>query len=237
MPLVFVPAWMSQESIWSLPRGRAFLTALARERRLITYDRRGMGASEHQVPSLELDDEVADLQAIALHLSLERFDIFAMAGGLGIKFASTFPDRVRSLVLFAPSPRQRPYLEEVRQRILHSWQPFTLHAADVICPSGPPELREWCSDAIRGSVTPEYVVRLRAQSYDLDEACANIRTPTLIVHGKGIQDTRIESGRETAALIPGARFLAYPGDGQHPLIDYTTYLPAVHDFLSVEHTA
>jgi pimeloyl-ACP methyl ester carboxylesterase len=40
---------LSQESVWSLPDGKAFLEDLAGMRRLITFDYRGIGASQRDV--------------------------------------------------------------------------------------------------------------------------------------------------------------------------------------------
>jgi len=54
-PLVFGPFWgVSQELLWKLPEGRTLLDELARGRKLVTFDRRGMGGSEREVDDVHV---------------------------------------------------------------------------------------------------------------------------------------------------------------------------------------
>jgi class 3 adenylate cyclase len=47
---------------------------------------------------------------------------------------------------------------------------------------------------------------------DLRAVLPTIRVPTLVTHMSGDRVVPIELGREVASLIPGARFIAYPGE-------------------------
>ena len=154
-PLVFELAWMSQESVWNYAEGRRFFAALGRGRRLVTYDRRGMGASDPHAMPLDLDDEVADLLGLVDHLDLGEIDVFSMFGTVAIPYASRYPDRIRRLILWAPSPRHRAYPAAVHAMMRDAWNLFTRSAATVICPSGPAEAQHWCVEAIRGSAAQQ----------------------------------------------------------------------------------
>ncbi|MGW0805701.1 alpha/beta fold hydrolase [Nonomuraea sp. NPDC002799] len=50
-------------------------------------------------------------------------------------------------------------------------------------------------------------------SGDRTELLAGVRVPTLVLHGEGDQLVPVEGGRATAAAVPGARLVTYPGMG------------------------
>ena len=50
-------------------------------------------------------------------------------------------------------------------------------------------------------------------SGDRRRALAGLRTPTLVIHGDQDPVIRPKGGRATAAAIPGARLVTYPGMG------------------------
>jgi class 3 adenylate cyclase len=47
---------------------------------------------------------------------------------------------------------------------------------------------------------------------DLRAVLPTIRAPTLVTHMRGDRVVPVEEGRQVAALIPGARFIVYPGE-------------------------
>jgi pimeloyl-ACP methyl ester carboxylesterase len=92
--LVLFCPYMSQEGVWNLPDGKTFLEDLARMRRLITFDFRGMGASQRDVGAIEWDVNLADLEYLVDHLGLTQFDLFAMQSGA--TYAAWHPTRSSS---------------------------------------------------------------------------------------------------------------------------------------------
>jgi pimeloyl-ACP methyl ester carboxylesterase len=48
---------------------------------------------------------------------------------------------------------------------------------------------------------------------DRRQALATLRLPTLVIHGEADRLIRLDGGRETAAAIPGARLVTFPGMG------------------------
>ena len=106
--LVFVPDYTSNLVYgWEHRYWRDFYERLARSFRLIVYDKRGTGLSDHggQFPSLEtqMDDLRAVVEATGSSAAvlLGAYDGCSMAA----LYAATFPERTRALVLFQPRRR------------------------------------------------------------------------------------------------------------------------------------
>ncbi|MFK0049239.1 alpha/beta fold hydrolase [Streptomyces sp. NPDC090741] len=121
-PLVCLPGGAMRASTYMGDLG-----GLAAGRRLVLLDLRGTGGSA--VPADEstyrVDHQVADVEALRIHLGLERMDVLAHSAGgsLAQLYAAAHPDRLRRLALITPTcwavgldstPEQR--LEVVRKR-------------------------------------------------------------------------------------------------------------------------
>lgn len=80
----------------------------------------------------------------------------------------------------------------------------------------PAKLRERVTQYVRRSVYPEGLVRqLAAIIHDGDRTrrLKSVTAPTLVLHGEGDPLVKVECGRATAAAIPGARIMTFPGWG------------------------
>ena len=66
-----------QESAWNHPPMRAIHEGLASGRRLVSFDRRGVGNSQRDVDDLEISAQVADIAAVVGELGLESFDLMS----------------------------------------------------------------------------------------------------------------------------------------------------------------
>ncbi|MFJ8017798.1 alpha/beta fold hydrolase [Streptomyces sp. NPDC096339] len=102
-PLVCLPGGAMRASAYLGDLG-----GLGAGRRLILLDLRGTGDSA--IPADEstyrVDHQVADVEALRVHLGLERMDLLAHSAGgnLALLYAAAHPDRVRRLVLVTPTP-------------------------------------------------------------------------------------------------------------------------------------
>ncbi|MGQ4382415.1 alpha/beta fold hydrolase [Streptomyces sp. SAS_270] len=85
------------------------LGGLARRRRLIRLDLRGTGDSgvPEDPATYRCDRQVADVEALRVHLGLERVDLLAhsAAGDLALLYTARYPRRVRSLALITARAR------------------------------------------------------------------------------------------------------------------------------------
>lgn len=68
---------------------------------------------------------------------------------------------------------------------------------------------------------------------DVAPVLGNVRVPTLVLHRQGDAVCPVEGGRETAALIPGARLIEYPsGDHAFWTGDTATRIADIREFVS-----
>ncbi|MFJ7203510.1 alpha/beta fold hydrolase [Streptomyces sp. NPDC098789] len=101
-PLICLPGGAMRASVYLGDLG-----GLAANRRLVLLDLRGTGDSE--VPAdgatYRVDHQVADVEALRVHLGLERMDVLAHSAGgnLAQLYAAAHPERLRALVLVTPT--------------------------------------------------------------------------------------------------------------------------------------
>jgi pimeloyl-ACP methyl ester carboxylesterase len=100
-PLVCVPGGPGLASAYLGDLG-----GLSAYRRLIALDNRGSGASDvpHDPTSYRCDRLPADVEALRVHLGMDRIDLLGHSAGAQIAtlYAAGYPDRVRRLVLVGP---------------------------------------------------------------------------------------------------------------------------------------
>src|SRR6476660_3221925 len=87
---------------WQYPRWRDFYMRLARSFRLISFDKRGTGISDHGGQFAALETRMEDLHTV-LDAAGSPHPVILGAhegGGMAVLFAATYPERTRALVLF-----------------------------------------------------------------------------------------------------------------------------------------
>ena len=81
-PLVYVMGWLTHlELSWELPAERAYYEELARDGRLVRYDRAGCGLSAASARPPSLAFELEQLAAVASTLGTEPFDLMGTSMG------------------------------------------------------------------------------------------------------------------------------------------------------------
>jgi pimeloyl-ACP methyl ester carboxylesterase len=77
-------------------------------------------------------------------------------------------------------------------------------------PDATKEQADWFNELQRKCTSPECAVRYleTAGKIDVRPLLGQVRAPTLVMHARGDERTPFERGREMAAGIPGARFVA-----------------------------
>jgi pimeloyl-ACP methyl ester carboxylesterase len=108
-PLVFVPGWISSVEYYDDPTSpfAMMAEALAGSTRLIAWDKRGTGLSDPVESPPALDERMDDLRAVMDAAGVDKASLMggSEGGPMSVLFAATYPERVRSLVLFGTSPR------------------------------------------------------------------------------------------------------------------------------------
>jgi pimeloyl-ACP methyl ester carboxylesterase len=100
-PLVCLPGGPARAGVYLGDLG-----GLSRHRRLIVPDQRGSGESGDPADpaTLRVDRLVEDMEALRVHLGLERMDLLAHSAGavLATMYAAVYPQRLARLLLITP---------------------------------------------------------------------------------------------------------------------------------------
>jgi class 3 adenylate cyclase len=249
--LVYVPNWASPiDLIWEQAAFRRFLERLTTFSRLILFDKRGSGASDHVAPdslaTLEAwsDDMVTVMDAVGS----PRAAVVGAITGVPIVtlFAATHPQRTEALVLLNPTrsvvygdPPGLGYedLDGAMTAFKHIWG--TPEVARILTPSmaGDTRFCSWLARFCRVGNPPSMATEvLRAQLLsDLRHVYSVIRAPTLIISRSDDGSGFLSSShpRVLAEHIPGARLVEVPGVDLLPYVgETTTMLDEIESFLT-----
>jgi len=257
-PLVRAANWLTHlEFDWESPVWRHWLRELSREHTLVRYDERGCGLSDREVDDLSFESWVADLEAVVDAAGLERFPLFGMSQGgpVGIAYAARHPERVSHLILYGSyavgwrhrtgpdySPGFRRLEEALVQLMADGWgrdnPAFRQVFTSIFIPDGSPEQEQWFNDLQRETTSPHIAVRLEEEFGDIDvrHLLEDVRCPVLVLHARDDQVIPFQAGRQLAAGIPDARFVALDGQNHVLLEDepaWDRFLEEVYAFLDV----
>ena len=226
------------------------LGGLSAHRELVLLDLRGTGDSA--VPAdpgtYQCGRQVDDVEALRVHLELDRLDIAAHSAGasLALWYAARHPGRVRSLLLLNPSPRavdleitddDRRELAELRRG--EPWFPAAFAAFERI----------WAgeyTDAAWAGITPFTYGRWDAAARAHDErleagrnaaaraayysagatgtgtvraAIARLQVPVLLIAGEYDVSLPPKRAVDYAALFAAAELAVQPAAGHFPWLD------------------
>jgi class 3 adenylate cyclase len=187
--------------------------------RLVNFDRRGTGLSDPLDRPLTLEQQMDDLEAVLKAAGMDRVALIAeVEPGLCAMYAATHPERVSALVLanaaagggLALTPERREAFGEV---IENHWGEGRFMSFFAPSRAADPAFARWWLRFERACMSPAMarkMLELNTQ-IDLRGLLPAIRVPTLVLHQRENPLIPIESGRELADLIPGARFVEAGG--------------------------
>jgi class 3 adenylate cyclase/pimeloyl-ACP methyl ester carboxylesterase len=227
-PLVKAANWMNHlEYDWESPVCRHLWHGLARDYTFIRYDARGNGLSDWEVDELSLDAWVSDLETVVEAVGVKRFPLLGISQGcpISVEYAVRHPERVSHLILyggFALGGKKRSDTEKEKRNAMTTlmrlgWgaddPTFRQMFASMFIPGGTKEQADWFNEMQRRSTSPECAARYfdTVGDFDVRGSLAKVTVPTLVMHVRGDLVCPIEAGRQMAAGIPGARFIALPG--------------------------
>jgi class 3 adenylate cyclase/pimeloyl-ACP methyl ester carboxylesterase len=233
-PLMRTANWLTHlEYDWESPLRRPSLVNLANNYTLIRYDPRGTGLSDWDVDELSLDAWVSDLAAVVDAAGLKRFPLLGQSQGcaVSIAYAVRHPERVSHLVLlsgFALGGNKRSPQEKEKRAAMTTLMRMGWGANDPgfrqlftsqMMPGATKEQAEWFNELQRRTTSPECAARYfeTVGDFDVTDLLAKVTVPTLVMHVRGDLMHPFEAGRQIAAGIPGARFVALQGQN-HALL-------------------
>ena len=204
---------------WEEPDTARSVERFASFARVVRFDRRGTGLSDPVESAPTLEQQMDDLRAVLDAVGVERVALLgAVEAGLCAMYTASYPDQVSALVLVNVAPAGGLVLTEERRQALldiveNHWGEGSMLSLFAPSRVGDARFEEWWTRFERGALTPamaRMLVDLNMQT-DLRAVLPTIRVPTLVLHLSDNPLVAVELGRETATLIPGARFLEFPG--------------------------
>jgi class 3 adenylate cyclase len=214
---------------WQIPIVAETLRRLIGVRRLVTYDRRGAGASD-PVAVKEIatwEEHAEDLTAVLDAVGSQRTAVMAIqeTGPIAILFAAMHPERVSHLILTSTSAR---FLEADDYPIGVSADAVDALVALIAAGWGSEDflrmmLPSYADDAqviapyarsLRASATPRTAAAQFDYLYrhiDVREVLPLVQAPTLILHPADCPILPVEHGRYLAERIANARLIEWPG--------------------------
>ena len=226
-PLVWVPGFISHVELnWQAPFFARIYARSAEYSRMITFDKRGTGLSDHQASFGSFEDRMGDLVAVMDAAGIERATVGGMSEGgpLALLFAATYPDRVDRLVLyatFARLSRADDYpigtarLDDLVHLVEAAWgtgvvlKDFAQHAPD------PQNEQRLLAQMERYTATPQQAAHILGQIGDIDVRAAlpSVTSPALVVHCRRDPIVPFALGRYLAENLPNCRrFVAVDRD-------------------------
>jgi class 3 adenylate cyclase/pimeloyl-ACP methyl ester carboxylesterase len=252
-PLVKTANWLNHlEYDWESPVWSHVFRALTAENTLIRYDQRGNGLSDWEVEDFSLEAQVADLESVVDAAALDRFALLGVSQGcmISVGYAVRHPERVTRLVLYggfatgrmARGSKRMVQNEDAMLTLIEAgWgqenAAFRQIFTTLFLPEGTAEQFAAFNELQRITTSPKNAVAIRKEisHSDASHLLSKVSVPTLVLHCRDEQAIPFELGRQLAAGIPGARFVALPGKN-HLILEHEPawprFLAEVRKFLA-----
>lgn len=202
---------------------------------VVTFDCRGMGASERRDEPYSLADEVADVDAVMTAIGLARSAIYGRSRGgmLAQEFALQRPERVSALVLSGTShrgPTALPSTERVNAAMnftpeMTREQIFATQNEAMAAPGWQqrdPEAFAYCLATDLEAPPRRFAVdrqRGAIENWSSFDRLPKLHVPTLVLCGADDGMVPPENSRQLAERIPGARLALIPECGHLPMLE------------------
>jgi pimeloyl-ACP methyl ester carboxylesterase len=232
-PLIYLPSlpWANAAMMLERPLVSRHPEELATVLRLLPYDPRGCGLSDHDAEDLTLDGFVRDIDAVADAAGLECFALYGSADGsrVAIRYAAERPERVSKLVLWVPSVSPERLWDDPVMAVLRSlrrqdWETYLRTVAHAVVGGWDAERAPYAAafaEVMAGSMRPDEFPRFaRAmREHDVQADLGRVQAPTLVLTRDQVALYSLPVVREVAAGIPGARLVVSPGNWLLPCTD------------------
>jgi pimeloyl-ACP methyl ester carboxylesterase/UDP:flavonoid glycosyltransferase YjiC (YdhE family) len=193
---------------------------LSRYFRVITMDPRGNGRSDRPATGYDMDTRYGDLLAVLDEVARPPFALvaFSCAAPLAFRYAVAHPDRLSHLILLSGQYAEsvpKPFEERVARVIRDDFDSWRHRLFKRIFPE--PHSLKSVEDCVAwaGETTPEVLIEsLRAiDGVDLYDLLAQVRVPTLALHGTDDKIVPYSHAQKMVAAIPGARLVTFDRGG------------------------
>jgi class 3 adenylate cyclase len=246
--LIWVAGFVTHlDVLWEDPSYRRFCERLGTFSRLVLFDKRGMGLSEH-VRAATLEERMDDVRAVMDAIGIQQAALIGISEGgpMSVLFAATYPERTRALILCGGEVKEErtddwPWGEA-------TWDEWNGWMADIdttwgqgdmwwhIAPSaeGDVQARDWWNRMMRNAINPSAAVEFMRMGMGIDirHVLPAVNVPTLILHRTDDQVCHVENARYMAKHIPGARYVELPGNDHAAWVKADDVLAEIQEFLT-----
>lgn len=216
----------------------SFALPLAEDRHAILYDLRGHGDSSVPVSGFDLNSHARDLKAVLEHKTDPNLPVDLVGHSMGaliaLRFALTWPERVKRLVLVdAPMPASAwvaPSLQAAKSPDhLTDWLETDPVLSEQRQGRRKARLKQRLESLLFNTSLISDVMAMNGESDHLLEAC---NVPTLLVYGKS--SPCLEAGLHLAEKLPDCLFKLLDCGHYIPLEDPQGLLRILSEFLTVK---
>lgn len=218
--------WITHlEYDWESPVWSHWLEFFSEHYRLIRYDERGNGLSEHNVEDVSSRNWLTDLEAVVAVAKPDRpFVLLGISQGsiAAIEYAVRHPDHVSHLVLYGgyakgwalrddpEAVRRMKAIVELMELGWGSPDPvFRRLYTSRFLPDGNEEHLRWFDELCARTTSPKMAARLILSRGlgDVRSLLSSVAVPTLVAHAVDDRAVPLSEGQELAASIRDAEFL------------------------------
>ena len=234
--LVRAPHWMTHlEWDWCSAVYGPWIQRWSQHHRVVRYDPRGSGLSDHGVPWGALDEQVRDLESVVDAAGLDRFALLALSGGaaIAIRYAARHPARVSHLAILGgfargllhrgEGARAPQTLDALCRLVEEGWgqdnPAFRQLFTSQMFPGANVEQSRSFNELQRVACSPQEAASLQRQVADFDATAdmREVRCPTLVMHSAHDARVPFEEGRLMASMIADARLEPIDSANHTPL--------------------
>lgn len=238
LPLVKAANWLTHlEYDWESPVWRHWTQFLAGHYRYIRHDERGCGMTDRVVGDLSFPRWVDDLELVVDAAGIqEPFVLLGISQGAATAaaYAARHPERVSHLVLYGGyavgtyrrgDPAAVDAFRAVTDLVRLGWDQdnpvFRQLFTSRFIPGGSSEQIDWFNQLCSRTTTGSIGAALMAARGHVDARAvlAQVRAPTLVLHGRNDQVVPLSEGERLAQSIPGAS-LVLLDSGNHVLLEH-----------------
>ena len=250
VPVIFLTHLAAVLDNWD-PR---VVDGIAAERRVVTFDNRGVGASTGSTPNT-IEAMAKDAVAFIRALGFEKVDLFgfSMGGMIAQLIAADEPELVRKVILAGTGPAGGEGITKVTRlshldtlRGLLSFQDpkqflFFTRTADGRRAGKAflARLKERTEDRDKAIAVRSYLAQLKAIHRWGKQAPADlsvIRQPVLVANGESDRMVPTENSVDLVARLPDAELVIYPDAGHGGIFQYhQEFVARSLAFLAAEH--
>lgn len=227
--IVFVPGFISHiDNYWSHPNVVRWLERLGSFARVVMFDKRGTGLSDHVGELPGMDERMDDVRAVMDAVGMERAALFGVSegGSLAAMFAAHHPTRCDALIVYGAFaqftswfPTQEA-LEGLISYIDTDWG--TGNSLPWFAPTseGDVAFQEWWGRFERLGANPGAAIKLMRMNSQIDITgiLSSIHVPTLVIHRTGDTLIDFDGGVLLAERIPNAQLVELPGPDHLPFV-------------------